>query len=221
MEMLHYGTDGDDLELIEYVDQCLTPDASELYLPISEDDRQRILFPPKKATTSTSESFVPIPQSEEDVFKILRTPKRNVSGLFADDAIPERSRPASPVTPIRSPPPNGEPEDPAPPEEQYILPRKWYRIMPHLYSEAGRAEGQMTFQDLSRVMAAAGFGRLPSGGSAYLFFKAAADGRPARSITFHDIHPRSHYEGNELRGIGWRLADRFGWSAGTFVEQTN
>jgi hypothetical protein len=145
--------------------------------------------------------YVPIPEEPEAAFK---RSKVLPAGCVAKDTRPPRAvvQPHQPAI-VR-------------PVETYNIPRRSYRLVDHLFPTGRQPQGQVTFQDLGRLLAGIGFGRTGLGGSQYRFFRASNEASMVLSLVIHKRHPDPAYRAVDLRGIGRRLSSRFGWTAETF-----
>lgn len=187
----------DDIRTIE---DLLTVDPSKLRPAVSPEERRRIMSPAAKVT-SIEQTYVPIPQGPEENFKKSRALQQEVS-----------SRDLEPVPANVQSPPIAK----ALPAESYQLTGRSYRLIDHLFHSGRHPRGSVSFQDLGRLLVELGFGQIALGGSQYRFFKDGDDTHGQRTLVIHKRHPDPTYRPADLRGIGHRLASRFGWNAGTF-----
>jgi len=87
-----------------------------------------------------------------------------------------------------------------------------------LPSSEGRQPGELAWTDFLQAMVAAGFAPEKLYGSVWLFRPVSASLRSARSINFHEPHPRSKLASVQARRIGRRLRRTYGWTYDTIVE---
>lgn len=194
-----------DNEVFEWVVSIICPRLSKLSHHVSPEERARILSPPKSATPTLT-PYVPPPQEEEDRFEKPRGDQHGNVGSTTDDSAADKGETTAHPSTISSPLP-----------ERFTVSAKSYRVVTHLfYIEGQRMSGSATFTDLGKLMSEAGFEQYPTVGSAYTFLKPADGFRERKSIVFHTHLNTSSYEGFELRRMGHRLANNFGWSAATF-----
>lgn len=201
LEMLKEG--GLHVEDVHCVENLLTPDRARFSTVAPPSDHNTEVSPPPSMVT-IAEPFVPFQQEPEAPFKKTKLP-------VAED-ISGHSEGAPPVVQLPQPPPPV-------PVEIHQLPPRTYKLVDHLFPTGRRPEGQVTFQDFGRFMAAIGFGQVALGGSEYRFYKAGEEPRAGQNIVFHRRHSHPSYRASDLRMIGRRLTRRFGLTAETFEPQ--
>jgi hypothetical protein len=191
---IHLGQD------IVWLEGLITPDGAKLSPPVLPEERSRILSPVLKQQLTLGR-YVPIPQETDETFKKGRPPPeksvtKGLGTLGAANQV-DVSVQSGPV-------------------ELYHIPPRSYRLINHLFQNGQTPQGQVTFQDFGRFMAALNFGQIALGGSLYRFFQASDEAQDRRSIVVHKRHPDPAFRLHDLRSIGRRLSNRFGWTADTF-----
>lgn len=178
----------------------MTPNPAKIFLPVTEEERNRILSPLPKHKAEVG-SYVPLPQETETTFKKSRSqPAEDESESAAKSSATKELRPPADLRPV----------------EFHRLPPRLYRIVDHLFPCGRPPRGQVTFQDFGRFMVALGFGQNPVDGSEYRFSREGDEVREDQSLVVHKRHPDPAYRAHDLRRIGRRLSARFGWRNKTF-----
>lgn len=188
---------------VQFVENLIAPTTAKFSTVPSPSDHSTEVLPPLK-TMPTAEAFVSFPQEPDIPFKKTRLPvAENVS---------RHNELALPTVQLRQP-------TPPRPVEIHQLQSKVYRLVDHLFPTGRRPQGQVTFQDFGRFMAAIGFGQAALGGSEYRFYKASQEDQAGQNIVVHRRHPSPSYRASDLRMIGRPLTRRFGLTAETFELQ--
>ncbi|KAF7508924.1 hypothetical protein GJ744_008633 [Endocarpon pusillum] len=194
------GLHADDVQCLE---NLLTPNTAKFSTVAPPSNHNTEVSPPARVVT-IAEAFVPFPQEPEVPFKKTKLPvTENISG---------HSEGALPAVQLPQPTPPG-------PVEIHRLQARAYKIVDHLFPTGRRPQGQVTFQDFGRFMAAIGFGQVALGGSEYRFYKAGEEPQAGQNIVVHRRHPHPSYRASDLRMIGRRLTRRFGLTAEAFELQ--
>ena len=201
LEMLREaGLHVDDVHCVE---SLLTPNTARLPTVPSPSNHNTEISPSPRMIP-IADAFVPFPQEPEVPFKKTKLPVAEEISGRSEGALP----------PVQLPQPT-----PPRPVEIHRLPSRAYRLVDHLFPTGSRPQGQVTFQDFGRFMAAIGFGQVALGGSEYRFYKAGEELQAGQNIVVHRRHSHPSYRASDLRMIGRRLTRRLGLTAETFELQ--